>query len=322
MRGTNATSQTNNGVAYYDGSKITTGSTLTFDGTKLTAPYASTTNVTATTASSTNLIVSSVSSGIILTDVTGKAGAYGGTTCTNQFVRSLNGAGAATCATVSLTADVTGTLGYGNGGTGTTTAPQGQLLYGGATAYQSVATSSLSVGTGLTNSGTLGYQVGGSAASISFAAIAANSLWANNTGASAVPTAISTSSLFAAGIAGNVLTYTSAGTWVPSATTTFSSGLAYSNGNVTNTGVLSNVAGSGISVSGATGNVTISNTGLLSLTQNGGGSAQTGAITLGHLIRTPTSSSTSRIPAGPLPSPPPGRARSPPRDSIPTSYRA
>jgi hypothetical protein len=56
----------------------------------------------------------------------------------------------------------TGTLAYARGGTGTTTAPQGQLLYGGATAYQSVATSSLALGTSLTASaGSLGYQVGG-----------------------------------------------------------------------------------------------------------------------------------------------------------------
>lgn len=41
-----------------------------------------------------------------------------------------------------LSTGVTGTLPYGNGGTGTTTAPVGQLLYGGTSAYQSVATSS------------------------------------------------------------------------------------------------------------------------------------------------------------------------------------
>lgn len=43
---------------------------------------------------------------------------------------------------INLTNGVTGTLPYGNGGTGTTTAPVGHLLYGGANAYQSVATSS------------------------------------------------------------------------------------------------------------------------------------------------------------------------------------
>ena len=43
--------------------------------------------------------------------------AYAGTACTNQFVRSLNGAGVATCDSVSLSTDITGTLGLANGGT-------------------------------------------------------------------------------------------------------------------------------------------------------------------------------------------------------------
>lgn len=43
------------------------------------------------------------------------------TTCTNQFIRSIAAAtGIGTCATVSLTADVTGTLPVANGGTGDT----------------------------------------------------------------------------------------------------------------------------------------------------------------------------------------------------------
>lgn len=52
----------------------------------------------------------------------GTPSAYGGTSCTNQFPRSLNASGAATCATVSLTADVTGATPIANGGTGQTTA--------------------------------------------------------------------------------------------------------------------------------------------------------------------------------------------------------
>lgn len=44
-------------------------------------------------------------------------GPYTGASCTNQFVRSLSATGASTCATVSLTGDVTGTLGAANGGT-------------------------------------------------------------------------------------------------------------------------------------------------------------------------------------------------------------
>jgi hypothetical protein len=49
----------------------------------------------------------------------GALSAYGGTSCTNQFPRSLNASGAATCASVSLTADVTGNLPVTNLNSGT-----------------------------------------------------------------------------------------------------------------------------------------------------------------------------------------------------------
>lgn len=62
------------------------------------------------TASSTGLIVSGIKSALILNSSTGVGGAYAGSSCTNQFVRSLNGAGTATCASVSLSTDVTGSL--------------------------------------------------------------------------------------------------------------------------------------------------------------------------------------------------------------------
>ncbi len=45
--------------------------------------------------------------------------AYAGTSCTNQFPRSLNASGAATCATVSLAADITGNLPVANLNSGT-----------------------------------------------------------------------------------------------------------------------------------------------------------------------------------------------------------
>jgi hypothetical protein len=62
-----------------------------------------------------------------------------------------------------IVAGTTGTLSIARGGTGTTTAPVGHLIYGGASAYQSVATSSISLGASLsTTAGSLGYQVGGS----------------------------------------------------------------------------------------------------------------------------------------------------------------
>ena len=137
-------------------------------------------------------------------------------------------------ATISTTWPITlsgATIGF-NGLSTTSAAVVGNIPYfSGVNTFANVATSSLSVGTGLTNSGTLGYQIGGSNASISFAAIAANSLWANATGGSAVPTAIATTSLFA-GTNGQVLAF-SGGTWTGIATTTFSTGLTYGSGAVT-----------------------------------------------------------------------------------------
>ena len=83
--------------------------------------------------------------GLVLGNGASTPTAYGGATCTNQFVRALNASGAATCNTVSLTADVTGTLPVGNGGTGATTitsmmdtafsSTQGSVLYRNASAW-------------------------------------------------------------------------------------------------------------------------------------------------------------------------------------------
>lgn len=56
--------------------------------------------------------------GLVLGNGTSAMSAYAGTSCTNQFPRSLNASGSATCASVSLTADVTGVLPSANGGTG------------------------------------------------------------------------------------------------------------------------------------------------------------------------------------------------------------
>lgn len=65
------------------------------------------------------------------------------------------------------------------------------LYFTGASTVGNVATSTLTPGTGLTGSFT---QVG-SGGSVSFASIAANSLWVNGIGSTAVPTVIGTSSL-------------------------------------------------------------------------------------------------------------------------------
>jgi len=95
----------------------------TFTG-KITAAAASTTDVSV----SNSFYDSNLTSVLASFDANHKEGSYGGTSCTNQFVRSLNGAGVATCNTVSLTADVTGTLPVANGGTGSTDIGKSQLL--------------------------------------------------------------------------------------------------------------------------------------------------------------------------------------------------
>lgn len=100
-----------------------------------------------------NLIMSnggSGVSGVATTSIT----CSGNISCTG-----FTGLGSASAITL------TGTISIANGGTGTTTVPVGQLLYGGAAAYQSVATSSLGVSAPITYSGTLGAQVGGTGGS-------------------------------------------------------------------------------------------------------------------------------------------------------------
>jgi len=68
----------------------------------------------------------------LVVNTAGTPSAYAGVTCTNQFLRVLSALGAGTCATVSLTADVTGTLPVGNGGTNATTYTAGSVIFAGA----------------------------------------------------------------------------------------------------------------------------------------------------------------------------------------------
>lgn len=62
-------------------------------------------------------------------------------TCTNQFMRSMSALYIGSCATVSLTADITGTLPVANGGTGSTSFGQGWLSSSGGTAALTASTS-------------------------------------------------------------------------------------------------------------------------------------------------------------------------------------
>ena len=61
-----------------------------------------------------NLRDDSISSALLFGDGIGDVVEYTGTSCTNQFVRSLDAAGQATCASVVLSADVTGDLPFSN----------------------------------------------------------------------------------------------------------------------------------------------------------------------------------------------------------------
>ena len=87
--------------------------------------------------------LASLSSGVL--------SAYGGTSCTNQFPRSLSSAGAATCASVNLAADISGTLGVGNGGTGITSLGAGVATWLGTPSSANLAAAV----TGETGSGAL-----------------------------------------------------------------------------------------------------------------------------------------------------------------------
>lgn len=111
-----------NGNAYYP---------ITFTSGPVSAPYFTATSTTIAStfpsASTTNL---SVATNFWATGITSAVGVFNTShlltaastqTCTNQFIRALSAAYIATCATVSLTADVTGTLPVANGGTATTT---------------------------------------------------------------------------------------------------------------------------------------------------------------------------------------------------------
>lgn len=78
---------------------------------------------------SAEFAMASLGTGLVKnTTTTGVPSIYGGTSCTNQFPRSLNASGAATCASVALGTDVSGTLPVSNGGTGSAPASDDQVL--------------------------------------------------------------------------------------------------------------------------------------------------------------------------------------------------
>jgi hypothetical protein len=227
---TNASS-TFNGGSVFDNSSTTNATTTSFEVAQL--------------ASTTNLRVSSLgqivfTQAVVCADVTGlllfggagcpvsEAGVWQGTAISTTKGGLGGNFGLSTGALSINSGTVTaGTLSIGNGGTGTTTVPVSQLLYGGATAYQSVATSSPTFNGGLTTSGTAGAWVGGSAYTVSIAnngvtvgmlaQAGANTVLGNPTGATANVQAFATSSLFT-GTAGQVPYFASSGGLVGTST--------------------------------------------------------------------------------------------------------
>lgn len=112
---------TNAGIGLYASSTLFTQATTT---------SLFSTNNNSTNASTSAFVLSGVRSAVLTTSVTGVVSGVSTQTCTNQFFRALSAAYAVTCASVSLTADVTGTLGVGNGGTGAATFTGNGILFG------------------------------------------------------------------------------------------------------------------------------------------------------------------------------------------------
>ncbi len=251
------TSATNGGLAtdangrVYSAATTTAGTGLTYTGTAFNVNTSQnistlsnlTSNGLVTTSGGTGALSVTVPGSGVLTALgvnVGTAGSF----VVNGGALGTPSSGTLTNATgLPIVGGTTGTLTVARGGTGTTTAPSGQVLYGGgAGVYQSVGTSTPTLSAAFSYSGTLGNFVGGSSGTLSLATngialtnlaqIAANSVLVNNTSATGNVTAIATSTFFGAGTGGQVLTWNNGvPQWV--ATTTFSSPLVFASGNVT-----------------------------------------------------------------------------------------
>lgn len=130
----------NGGVIEAKNSGGTWGSVLTGGGAPTDATYIT---QTANGSLSAEQALSSLASALLVnTTGTGVLSAYAGTSCTNQFLTALSGLGAGTCASVTLTTDVTGTLPVANGGTGAATLT-GLLQGNGTSAFTAITSSTV-----------------------------------------------------------------------------------------------------------------------------------------------------------------------------------
>jgi len=142
-----------------------------------------------------------LTSGLVLNSVVGSVGSpstYPGTSCTNQFIRSLNASAVSTCVTVDLTADITGDLPLANLVQGSALSVLG--VSGNATADNASIAASVD-GSVLRRSGTaIGFGT------IDSAGIAANAVTLAKVATQANNTVLSNISGGAAGPSANTLT--------------------------------------------------------------------------------------------------------------------
>ena len=122
------------------------------------ATNSTTTNATTTGSfySSNKTFLETITSAIALTGADGLVAEYTGTTCTNQVMTVLSALGVATCSSINNDYWSGADLTVANGGTGVSTFTSSQLLYGnGTNALSSVATGTVSAGTGISISATI-----------------------------------------------------------------------------------------------------------------------------------------------------------------------
>ncbi|MEQ1917163.1 MAG: hypothetical protein ABL856_10605, partial [Gallionella sp.] len=248
---------------------IGSSATTTIDSagnTQVAGTLGVTGNTTLANATSTNLAITALSAGLPIANSNGSLSNYAGTSCTNQFVRSLNGSGVATCATVQ-NADLANSSITINGSSvslgGSITVASTTLLansntFTGANIFTQTITGAVSGNAGTATALQNARTING----VSFDGTA------NITITAASSTLLADSSKFS-----GVNTFTG-NTTLANATSTNLAVTA-----VTSSLLKTNSLGSIIAATAGTDYLT-SGTGVTSVTQNGGGSAQNGAVTL------------------------------------------